>query len=105
MWVKIEPILSGPVIDQNDFRLEIIETLKRDGKIVYQVFAADQQDSAGRIQWEPVGTVTFHQYRVSSGVDQNLLFAHDSLNSKMTGQKFSIPKPSKQLDSVPDDVQ
>jgi hypothetical protein len=105
VWVKIEPKLSTSPVSQSDFRLEIVNTLNRDGSIVYEISAADQQNGRGQIQWEKVGTVTFDKYYLSEGVDKNLLFPHDSLNSKFTGQKFAIPKPSKQFDSVPDDIQ
>jgi len=104
-WVKIVPKLSRPTVDQSDFRLEIARTLERDGKIEYEVFAADQQNSRAQIQWEKVGLITFDRAILSEAVDKNLLFPHDSLNSKMTDVKFEIPAPSKQWDSVPDDVQ
>jgi hypothetical protein len=89
----------------SDFRLEITKSLERDGKIQFELFAADVQDSHGRIQWEAVGMLDFDRAILSEGVDQNLLFPHDSLNSSFTNEKFRIPKPSKQYDSVPDDVQ
>jgi hypothetical protein len=104
-WVKIVPKTTGPIVDENDFRIEIAKTLSRDGVIEYELFAADQQDSKGGIQWEKVGNITFTRSILSEGVDKYLLFPHDTLNSNYTGQKFEIPAPSKQMDTVPDDIQ
>ena len=84
---------------------QISKTLERDGQIIYEISAADRQDSNGLIQWEPVGRMIFTSAILSSGVDQNLLFPHDTLNSKFTGQPFEIPAPSKQWDSIPQDIQ
>lgn len=105
VWVEIRPKVQGVVLDRNDFRIEIVDTLKRDRVLEYEIFAADAQDSRGKIQWEHVGIIYFDRSILSKGVDQNLLFPHDSLNSSWTGKKFEIPEPHKQYDSVPDDIQ
>lgn len=105
VWVKIEPRLKRAPVSESDFRLEIWKTLKRDGVIEYALFTADRQDEHGQIQWEPVGTLRMTTAYLSSGVDQNLLFPHNSFNSLFTGRKFQIPDPEKQLNSPPEDLQ
>jgi hypothetical protein len=104
-WVMLKPVLTNMPLNESDFRLEITKTLERDGQLKYELFAADQQDSRGKIQWESVGSMIFDHSILSEGVDKNLLFPHDSLNSGFTGLKFAIPQPMKQFDSVADDLQ
>ncbi len=105
IWVKIVPRLSQVPIEENDFRLEIIETLKRDGNIVYDLFASDRQDGKGNIHWVEVGKINFNSSILSEKVDRNLLFPHDSFHSQFTGEKFKIPVPRNQYNSAPDDIQ
>lgn len=104
-WIRIHPRLKEGPVAREDFRHEIVETLQRDQTIEYDIFVSDYRDSRGQIQWVPVGELVFNRAILSKGVDQNLLFPHDSLNSSVTGREFQLPGPSKQYDSVPDDIQ
>lgn len=105
VWVKISPRRARSQVEESDFRLEISRTLEKDGELIFDLYAADQQDSRGRIQWELVGEMSFDRAILSEGVDKNLLFPHDGFNSRFTEEKFAIPPTRKQYDSVPDDVQ
>lgn len=106
IWVKIAPKLkAGRPVEESDFRLEIAKTLARDGSIEFEFFAADAQDSRGEKLWERVGRIVFDRSILSAGVDQNLLFPHDSLNSSFTGRDFKIPTRSSQFDQSPEDTQ
>lgn len=104
-WIRIQPRLKEAPLAREDFRHEIVDTLNRDQTLEYDIFVSDFRDSRGQIQWIPVGELVFNRAILSKGVDQNLLFPHDSLNSAVTGREFQIPGPSKQYDSVPDDIQ
>ena len=91
VWIKIEPRLAAPPVSEDDFRQEIAHTLARDGKLDFDFYAADTKGADGQIQWEKVGSMKFNQSILSEGVDQNLLFPHDTLNSGFTKKKFAIP--------------
>ncbi|MBC7742720.1 MAG: hypothetical protein H7061_11010 [Bdellovibrionaceae bacterium] len=95
IWVKISPVRQHQASDEKDFRLEIFRTLQMNGTIEYELFAADTKNSAQEIVWEKVGQLVFDRAILSKGVDQNLLFSHDALNSSMTEKKFTIPKAQK----------
>ena len=96
-WVMIRPKMTQGHIKDSDFRVEIYKTLQNDGKIEYELYAADELDRNGKIQWKIVGAIVFNKAYLSEGVDKNLLFPHDTLNSKFTGEKFQLPKPNNGL--------
>ncbi len=104
-WIQIRPRRSGNPVDRADFRAEIVDTLKQDGVIVYDLFAGSERDSLGRVQWRAIGELVFNEALATRAVDQNLLFPHDRLNSDFTGVDLTIPDPSRQFDTVPEDVQ
>lgn len=104
-WIQIKPRLKESPVEHSDFRLEMTETLERDSQIVYDISVSDVRDDAGNIQWVPVGELVFNRAILSEGVDKNILFSHDKLNSDFTGEKFKIPEPSRQHRSVFDDIQ
>jgi hypothetical protein len=103
-WVMIVPKLQRPPVEESDFRLEIANTLARDGYLEFELFASDQQTQDGSKIWEPVGLLVFTRSILSAGVDKNLLFFHDSLNSSMTGQTFKIPNPIEEVEIIPIDA-
>jgi hypothetical protein len=105
VWIQIRPLRGKTPVERDDFRLEIYDTLARDGVIAYDVFVSDIRDDRGQIQWTQAGRLEFTQAILSEGVDKNLLFPHDRLNSDFTGQKFTIPDGKSQYRSVPDDIQ
>lgn len=104
-WIKIVPQLTSPPVDESDFRLEIYKTLLRDGILIFDLYASNYQDDLGRIQWVPIGRLTFDQAILSEGVDRHLLFPHDPLNSAVTDEKLIIPGPQKQHRNVYEDIQ
>jgi hypothetical protein len=92
-WVEIRPRLNGnKPVAQSDFRLEFAETLKRDGHLTYDLFAADSVDAANKPQWVKAGEITINRAILSKGVDENVLFAHSPFNSSMTGKSFALPQ-------------
>ncbi len=93
-WVKIEPRNQAHSVEESDFRLEIQKSMEANGQIVYDVFASDTKNQSGEIQWQSVGELTYTRAILSEGVDKNLLFHHDSLNSKRSGIKFELPAPT-----------
>ncbi len=95
VWVKITPVLQNAPLLEDDFRLEITKTMAADKRIDYEIHAADQLDPNGQIEWQKVGVVIFYQAILAKGVDQNLLFPHDSLNSSVTDKSFKVPEVSK----------
>lgn len=105
VWVQIRPRLSRDPVPESDFRLEILRTLERDGGLVYDLFAADKRDGRGQPVWEKIGEIEFDRAYLGAGVDQNLLFAHDNLNSEFTGRPFEIPAGDPRLNPMPDDLQ
>lgn len=104
-WLKIQPRKPAIVVEESDFRLEIARTLEQNEQIIYDVYASDFKSPDGEIQWVPVGVLSFDRAILAEGVDQNMLFHHDSLNSKRSGKPFEIPKPSKQYQPIPEDIQ
>jgi hypothetical protein len=104
VWIQIRPATLNPV-ERDDFRLEIRDTLMRDGMIKYNVFASETRDDRGQIQWTQVGILEFTRAILSEGVDRNLLFQHDRISSEFTGKKIEIPEGRAQYRSAPDDIQ
>ncbi len=100
-WVKIEPRKQTHSVEESDFRLEIQKSMEANGQIIYDFFASDTKNVSGEIQWQPVGELTYTRAILSEGVDKNLLFHHDSLNSERSGIKFELPaaKAENQPDS------
>ena len=89
----------------SDFRKEIAETMARDGKVIYEINAADTVNAKGEKNWEPVGKMIFDQAILSEAVDKNILFAHDTYNSAFTNQRFVMPKAKSQHNQTPQDLQ
>lgn len=104
-WVKINPRTPSHHVSRSDFRLEVLESLRTSGELVYDVFASDYKSPDGEIQWVAVGKLVFNEAILSEGVDKNLLFHHDSLNSKFTKKPFEFPEPSNQYQRIPEDIQ
>jgi hypothetical protein len=104
-WIKIVPRLSSPPVSESDFRLEIFKTMQRDGVLSFDLYASDYQDDRGQIQWVAIGELTSNQAILSEGVDRNLLFPHDPLNSAVTDTKLVIPSPQRQHREVYQDIQ
>jgi hypothetical protein len=94
-WVEIRPRINGKPVEQNDFRLEFADTLSRDKKITYDIFAADSVDAAGKPKWERAGEMVIDNAILSKGADENVLFGHSAFNSSMTGKPFLMPQVAK----------
>lgn len=92
VWVELRPRRSGPPVEASDFRLEIVETLERESQLQFDVFAADSRNPDGSIAWENVGEVELTNAMLSKGVDQQLVFAHSTFNSRFTGEDFKVPE-------------
>ncbi len=106
-YKKIRPLAKAhflPFQSHSSFN-HVVEAMNQGPYDPDHLYAADQQDSGGRIQWEQVGQITYDKAILSAGVDKLLLFPHDTLNSAFTGERFEIPAPNKQYDQVPEDVQ
>ena len=104
-WVQLVPRVPNGPIERSDFRREIYDTLRVDGLIRYDLYAADAVNSKGQKNWEYAGTFEFKKAIVSSSVDTRLLFPHDTFNSPYTKAPFKIPRATEQFNQVPDDLQ
>jgi|GEM_PF-2844037 len=96
-WIKIQAFDGQEVIKRDDFREELAETISQKG-LRYQIFLADEVDKEGNILWEEAGYMEFSNTILSRGVDQNLLFFHDSLKSPFTGDTIdpgAVPIPKR----------
>ncbi len=92
VWVMIRPSKEMVTVLHDDFRRELYETAQQ-GELTYEFYAADSVSAQGEKLWERVGTIHLNRAILSRGVDQNLLFAHDTLASQVTGKTIEIPIP------------
>ncbi len=105
VWVMLKPSRDMKRVVGDDFRQELVETTKANGALIYDFFASDKLDALSHRVWEKVGELTLVNPMLSRGVDQNILFPHDSLKSAVTGLPLSMPIPDKNNIPLPDDVQ
>ena len=91
IWIMFSPSPSLETVPADDFRLEIVKTLERNQGLEYDVYVCDTLDQNGERIWERVGNLHLQNPLLTRGVDQNLLFPHDSLKSSMTGQALQMP--------------
>ncbi len=94
-WIKLRLARETNIRPENDFRLEIYETLKVN-PIVYEMLAADDPAPQKKIVWKKVGRLVFQEGYLTKASDQNILFFHSSLRSAFTGELISpsvVPEP------------
>lgn len=98
-WIKIQAVEEQPIVDADDFRVELYETIQQKG-LKYKIFLADSIDENKEIIWEEAGEINFNNSILSRGVDENLLFHHDGLRSPFTGELLDaevVPKPKREV--------
>ena len=88
MWIKIQNKRTGIeyYIDEDDFRKEIVEHIKKFGDVTYEIYVADSRDANDQVEWEYSGQMVYDDYILSKGVDGKVRFHHPSLRSVMTGE-------------------
>ena len=105
VWIMFAPSPRMVTVDADDFRHEIVKTSVRNGGLDYIVYVCDKLDTYGDRVWEAVGTLHLQNPMLTRGVDQNLLFPHDSLRSSVTGQMIKIPEVDQSNIFIADDIQ
>jgi hypothetical protein len=91
-------------VPEDDFRIEILRTIEKNKGLQYRVFASDKLDGNGQRIWEPIGTLDLQNPMLTLGVDQNLIFPHDSLKSSMTGKPLTMPTADPNNSQLPTDI-
>ncbi len=95
-WVMLRPSKQMEIVARDDFRLELYATAEKNSELVYELHATDSFDSSGQKNWERVGTLRLKNAILSKGVDEIVLFPHDTMVSSFTGAQLFIPtEPSK----------
>ncbi len=98
VWLMLRPSKEMIVVREDDFRNELTETAKKNGQLIYDLYAADSLDSSGQKEWESVGQLVLKSALLSRGVDQNVLFPHDTIRSSFTGKEIQTPSvPKKEI--------
>ena len=73
-WMKVSAA-KGQTIDEKDFRDEL-NVKNYNGKIIFNISVASEEDSDGKKSWNDIGTIKFTESAVSNSCDHRLHFHH-----------------------------